>query len=229
MNTDIIEYTKSDWNIKAKVRLDTSDSFIVKEVFGGEYNKLSISSNDVVVDFGLNIGMFSVFAAKKGAREIHSFEPELENFNLANYNIKLNGVDDIVKTYNVAVVGNNDTKRNFSINVKKNKGAHSLIEKRGRDSITVKCENINNILNMIKPTIIKMDIEGGEYECIPAIKSFDGINQLIMEFHHAHLDDIKTHDKYNEMLNFLRTKFNNVEARKDTKGAWVNIIYCYNC
>ncbi len=49
-----------------------------------------------------------------------------------------------------------------------------------------------------------------------------------MEFHHAHLNDIKTHDKYNSILNLLRTKFKTVEAREDTKGAWVNLVYCKN-
>ena len=79
-----------------------------------------------------------------------------------------------------------------------------------------------------KPTIVKMDIEGGEYECLKSVKSFDGIREFIMEFHHAHLDDIKTHDKYNEILDLLRKHFKTVEARKDTKGAWVNIVYCRN-
>jgi hypothetical protein len=71
-----------------------------------------------------------------------------------------------------------------------------------------------------------MDIEGGEYECLKAVKSFDGIRELILEFHHAHLNDTKTHAKYDEILALLRSQFTNVQARADTKDAWVNIIYC---
>ena len=73
-----------------------------------------------------------------------------------------------------------------------------------------------------------MDIEGGEYECIPAIDNFYNIREFILEFHHAHLNDIKTHKKYNEILNILRSNFESVTAKADTKGAWVNTVYCKN-
>jgi Methyltransferase FkbM domain len=128
--------------------------------------------------------------------------------------------------HNKAVIGNDDKTREFSINLKKNKGAHSLISKRGRKTVTVDCININDIFEKIKPTVVKMDIEGGEWECLPAIKDWSGIREFIMEFHHAHLNDIKTHEKYNKTLDLLRQHFSYVEARADTKGAWVNLVYC---
>lgn len=213
--------------IKAYVREETSDEFVVHEVFSGEYNKLQITPDDVVIDFGLNIGMFTCFALTKGAKEVWSFEPEKENFDLASRNVAVNGFDSSrYKLFNAAVVGNADTQRYFSINTKRNKGAHSLVAKKGRDHVVVDCMNINDIFEAANPTIVKMDIEGGEYECLPAIKSWSGIREFIMEFHHAHLNDIKTHDKYNETLKLLRNEFPNVNARADTKAAWVNIVYC---
>lgn len=226
MNTELYEYK----NIKALVRPETSDSFVVREVMSGEYSKLKITEKDIIVDFGLNIGMFTIFALNKGARKVYSFEPEKENFNLAVENVAMN-ISDVnrYKLYNDAVVGNNDSTREFSINIKKNKGAHSLVKKRGRDTSIVTCQNINTILDKIKPTIVKMDIEGGEYECLKALKNnFKGVREFIMEFHHNHLNDYKTHEKYNEILELLRTMFDNVNARADTKGAWVNIVHCTN-
>lgn len=223
MITELFEYR----DIKAHVRPGTSDSFVVTEVFSGEYNKLNIQPTDVVLDFGLNIGMFTIFALKKGAKAVVSFEPDIENFTLACTNVSMN-IDDSTRysLYNHAVVGNDDPVREFSINVHKNKGAHSLVKKRGRESVMVNCMNINDIISSIKPTIVKMDIEGGELECLPAVKDWSGINQFIMEFHHAHLND-KDHKLYNETLDLLRKHFPHVEARADTKGAWVNIVYCY--
>lgn len=223
MNTELFEYR----DIKAYVRPGTSDSFVVKEVFSGEYNKLNIQPTDTVLDFGLNIGMFTIFALKKGAKAVVSFEPDKDNFELAAQNVVLNFPDsDRYSLYNFAVVGNYDTTREFSINMKKNKGAHSLVKKRGRDTVTVSCMNINDIISHNKPTIIKMDIEGGELECLPAVQDWSGINQFIMEFHHAHLND-KDHKIYNQTLDLLRQHFPHVEARADTKGAWVNIVYCH--
>jgi FkbM family methyltransferase len=223
MNTEIFEYR----DIKAYVRPGTSDSFVVTEVFSGEYNKLNIQPDDVILDFGLNIGMFTIFALKKGAKAVVSFEPDVDNFELACRNVSMN-IPDTTKysLYNHAVVGNYDTTREFSINVHKNKGAHSLVKKRGRETVPVTCMNINEIIASIKPTIIKMDIEGGELECLPAVRSWEGIREFIMEFHHAHLND-KDHKLYNQTLDLLRQHFPHVEARADTKGAWVNIVYCH--
>lgn len=225
MTTKTITYR----NIKAEVREGTSDEFVVSEVFSGEYNKLNINSDDIVVDFGLNIGMFTVFALNKGAKLVHSYEPDKDNFALAQKNVAMNISDSFrYVLHNEAVVGNDDKTREFSINLKKNKGAHSLVAKRGRDTVTVDCVNINHVFNSIKPTVVKMDIEGGELECLPAVQDWSGIREFIMEFHHAHLNDLKTHEKYNDTLDLLRTHFSSVEARADTKGAWVNIVYCKN-
>lgn len=215
--------------INAYVREDTSDEFVVHEIFDGAYSKLNLRPEDVVVDFGLNIGMFTLYALNKGVSKIYSFEPDPDNFTVATSNLILNNIEPSRYTLNnFAVVGNDDDIRYFSVNQKKNKGAHSLIHKRGRNTITVNCININKVLNECKPSVVKMDIEGGEYECLPAIESYDGIRELILEFHHAHLNDIKTHDKYREIISLLKEKFDEVQYREDTKGAWVNTIYCKN-
>jgi FkbM family methyltransferase len=225
MTTKIIQYR----DIEAEVREGTSDEFVVHEVFSGEYNKLQLKPTDVVVDFGLNIGMFTTFALKKDVSLVHSYEPDKDNYELACKNVAMNISDSSrYVLHNEAVVGNDDKTRNFSINLKKNKGAHSLVSKRGRDTVTVDCTNINYVFESVKPTVVKMDIEGGELECLPAVKDWSGIREFIMEFHHAHLNDLKTHEKYNDTHALLRQHFKTVSAREDTKGAWVNIVYCRN-
>ena len=222
---DQIEYR----GLKAFVREGTSDEFVVKEIGGGTYNKLTINSTDVVVDFGLNIGMFTCWALSKGASKVYSYEPEYDNFCLAKRNVDLNGFTDKAQLFNAAVVGNDDKKRSFSINLKKNKGAHSLVSKRGRDSVDVDCVNFNDVIANVNPTVIKMDIEGGEYECLKNIKcNLKNVRELIMEFHHAHLLDVGKEIIFNEVLDILRKHFRTVEYRKDPKGAWVSNIYCTN-
>jgi len=216
-------------NIKALIRDGTSDQFVVKEVIkGNEYRRLKLRKSDRVLDFGLNIGMFTIQTALRGVAEIHSFEPDKDNFYLASKNCELNGLTlgERVHLYNAAVVGNDDKQRPFSVNVKKNKGAHSLVHKKGRDTVMVDAVNINDIIRKVKPTVIKMDIEGGEYECLPLIEDWTGVREFIMEFHHAHLLDIVSREKYTELINILKGVFRNVYYRKDTKKAWVTLVYC---
>jgi len=208
------------------VREGTIDDYVVREVLGGAYKKLNINSDDVVFDIGLNIGVFTIYALDKGAKKVYSFEPERENFKIATTNIKLNNFDQTrYELVNAAVVGNKDKHRSFSVNTKKNKGGHSLVHKRGRDAVNVDCVNINEIIDAHKPTVIKMDIEGGEYECLKAVNSFDCVREIELEFHHAHLNDTKTHEKYNEIISLLKTHFSQVEGR-EPKGSWVTNIYC---
>lgn len=116
--------------VKAIVREGTSDEFVVKEVFSGEYNKLNITQDDVIVDFGLNIGMFTLFALNKQAKKLYSYEADKENYEYALQNMKLNDIAaDRYELFNMAVVGNDDISREFSLNTKKNKGvAQRLVQ-----------------------------------------------------------------------------------------------------
>jgi len=215
--------------VKALVRPETSDPFVVREVIkGNEYRKLKIRAGDVIMDCGMNIGMFSIWAIGKGASKIHAYEPSHENYRLAVQNIEINGHSNQVETHEKAVVGTVDKTRNFSLNVHKNKGAHSLVEKKGRDSVTVQCINFQDEIRRIRPQIVKMDIEGGEYECLMGATDFQGVREFIMEFHHAHLNDIYTRTKYKKVTDRLKEHFANVEYREETKKAWVTIIYAWN-
>jgi len=210
----------------ALIRLETTDEFIVREIFhSNTYRKLDVRPDDVVLDVGMNIGAFTIYALQKGAF-VHSFEPEPKNFSMARHNILLNKIDTEFILHQKAVVGNDDAERPLSINVRRNKGLHSLIPKRGRDTIMVSCMNINHILQTVRPTVIKMDIEGGEYECLKAVESFKGVREMIFEFHHAHLNDVKTKEKYKETTDLMRRHFKTVQFKEDTKGAWVSLVYC---
>ena len=213
-------------NIKAWVRPDTSDSFVVEEVFSGEYRKLNITEDDVILDIGLNIGMFTLFALTSGAKRVIGFEAEAENKDLASKNISENNLDHKTELYNLAVVGTDPLTRGFSINTKKNKGAHSLIHKKGRNSVIVKCIKFSDIVEKYRPTLIKMDIEGGEYECLTNIDNYYDTKEIILEYHHAHLND---HDqsKQLELVEHLQKHFKTVDYRKEPKGAWVSIIHAY--
>jgi FkbM family methyltransferase len=64
---------------------------------------LSLTADDVLVDVGANIGLFSLLAgAARGAR-VFAFEPEAQNYALLAKNIAINGACDRITAYCAAV------------------------------------------------------------------------------------------------------------------------------
>lgn len=59
--------------------------------------------DDVLVDVGANVGMYTVWAAKTRGVRVFAFEPESQNFALLNRNIFLNGLGDRVNAYCLAM------------------------------------------------------------------------------------------------------------------------------
>jgi FkbM family methyltransferase len=221
---DIILQQIERKNLRFWVRDGTSDEYIVKEVLGSEYNKLDVGESDVVVDIGSHIGVFACSMARL-VKKVYTYEADPENFKLSLENFQLNMVNDKITPYNLAVVSDWQLTRKLYINDGNWKDGHTLLEVRGRPTIDVGTISIQNLI-ALHPTIIKMDIEGGEYECIKNIQTFGTTEQLIFEFHHKMLKDSETHEKYNEILKIVRKHFKTVIAKENPKKAWTSIIYC---
>jgi FkbM family methyltransferase len=157
-------------------RANTSDIRVVKEV---EYYKMYYVGKKVL-DIGANIGAFSCWALKSGAKEVIAYEPEDENFNLLCKNIRGKNVVAIKK----AIVGNDDKTRSFYLNEGSNRGSHSLYITRRAVVKTVQCENIWTVIEQYQPDVVKIDIEGGEYylfDYTQPLPSF--VKQIAIEFH----------------------------------------------
>jgi FkbM family methyltransferase len=205
MNTEIVTTKTGD---KFYIRPDTWDKEVVGEVYRGVYTKhLKLSKDDIVLDAGGNIGTFSVQAARL-SNCVLSFEPENDNFNLLMQNVVMNDLNN-VKVFKIALVGNNDETREFNINAKKNKGAHSFITKRGRQTVTVDCVNINDVWREHKFNVIKMDVEGAEHELLLGFLHHDKIRSAVIE---VHLNTFGKHgiEKLRVLVDFLKTQYKHV-------------------
>jgi FkbM family methyltransferase len=199
-----------------KTRPGTLDAYIFKEVRG--YSKhVSFEKTDRWMDAGANIGAFSAMIAPRVAH-VAAFEPDVSNFSLLCANAPMANV----AKERFALVGNADTERTFYLNTKKNKGAHTLLAKRGRDVVTVPATNINDALSRHGINKIKMDVEGAEDELLYAIQDWSGITQFVMEFHLLMLGD-KDHSKYNRALALLRRNFKTVRAPEPKKNWHVTV------
>lgn len=144
-------------------REGTLDDFVIKEVKC--YLPLRITADDIVLDIGANIGAFTRLAYEEGASRIIAIEPEPSNADMWRKNRCLMPEHDI-EFFQAAVVPASQFVDGQSVhlfvNVEKNKGLHSLLEYRGRDTIEVSTISWEYLLAK-QPTVVKVDIEGGEF------------------------------------------------------------------
>lgn len=63
----------------------------------------SFNENEVLVDVGANVGMYTVFAALTRRVRVYAFEPESQNYALLNRNIVANNLGQRVRAYCLAL------------------------------------------------------------------------------------------------------------------------------
>ncbi len=68
----------------------------------------TFDANDVLIDIGANVGMFSMWAALKQGVRVIAFEPESQNYGLLCKNIFINGMDKQVSAYCLAISDDSD-------------------------------------------------------------------------------------------------------------------------
>ena len=61
------------------------------------------AAEEVLLDIGANVGMYSLWAAKSRGVDVFAFEPESQNYAILNRNIQLNGLDAKIRAYCIAL------------------------------------------------------------------------------------------------------------------------------
>lgn len=166
------------------LRLSINETY---EEFETDIVKKIIHKDDVVIDVGANIGyytlIFSRLVGNKG--KVFAFEPEPNNFNLLQKNVKINGYENVV-IINKAV-SNKMEKIKLYID-DENQGGHTLSPTKTKSkSIQIEAVTLDNYFkndsNKIK--FIKMDIEGSEARTMDGMKNMLNNNnelQMMVEF-----------------------------------------------
>ncbi|MFA5746646.1 MAG: FkbM family methyltransferase [Candidatus Paceibacterota bacterium] len=179
---------------KYDTRIGKGDRGIISEIWGYKIytpKGFEIKENDLVVDIGAQIGVFSIFAAqyaKKG--RIYSFEPVPENFRMLEKNKELNHIGNILPL-NLAVA---DKKGERDIYLASgNAGGHSFFSddkgvERGEDMVKVKTVSLEDFMkenDIFKIDFLKIDCEGAEYEILFGCPKeiFEKIGKISMEYH----------------------------------------------
>lgn len=130
-----------------------------------ESESVKIKENDVVIDAGANIGLFSLLCSQKNVKEVYAFEPQKSVINLLKKNILLNNLSKLIK---VVPFGLSDNNQDYALSVSElGHAAGSIVIKRNETNHTEKihCVTLDKwvIDNKIsKIDFLKADIEGAE-------------------------------------------------------------------
>jgi len=136
-----------------------------------------LKEGDIVLEAGANIGYYVILEGKKLGKKglIYAIEPSKENYLKLKRNIKHNKLKNI-KTYNLAFgdregIGNLRISNWCNMNqIVKEKERLGKIEK-------VKMMTIDKFLkNKKKPNVVRMDVEGYEYEIFKGMEKLLKIN-----------------------------------------------------
>jgi len=163
-----------------------------------------IKEGDVVLDIGANIGYYvlieSQLVGSKG--KVYAVEPVLENFELLKKNVRLNNLQN-VDAFQLSFGECNEESKiyvsNFSnlSSMDKNTVGGKII---GIQSVSKK--TVDTFLkNKPSPRLIRMDVEGYEYEILGGMpQTLKGDLRILVELHPNLLSD----EKMDEIFQILR-------------------------
>jgi FkbM family methyltransferase len=182
-------------------------------------------------DIGANVGLYSVYAAKKRNCKVYAFEPSIFNVELLARNIEMN---DLVKQICIIPIPLSDKSgaSNMQLTTTEWGGALSTFDQDfGWDGKAIKkvfefqtiglsMEDAANLLNIPTPEYIKIDVDGLEHFILKGGKSvLSKINEILIEVNDDFLEQA---DQCREVLTecglFMKEKKHSEIIASNTQG-----------
>lgn len=178
---------------------------IVSEVFRKRVYAppgFEIAPEDVVVDIGAHIGIFTLFAARQTRNGVYSYEASPTNFACLTANIAANGFSHVHATH-AAVADRDGT---LSLYLQPGTGANRISDVAADaavDRVEVPAVSLGKIIEdhkLQRIDLVKMDCEGAEGLILPSTSPdhLARIRRLMMEFH-DHLSPLR-HEELEYLL-----------------------------
>jgi FkbM family methyltransferase len=139
-----------------------------------------LREGDLFVDVGANIGSYTILSAGAVGARVIAVEPIPSTFRFLEENVLLNGLTDLVKCRRVGIADRVGTMKFSSESDTMNR----ILEEDEKDSIDVPVETIDSMLEGQCPKLMKIDVEGYEYQVLMgAIETLrnDKLEAIIME------------------------------------------------
>ena len=144
-----------------------------------------VTPDDTVLEIGAGIGLVgAVIAANRTPKAVHSFEanPDLIDTITALYDC--NGITDRITVQNKVLFSGPDRPETARFHVHNSYLGSSLLadEARAKKSVDIPTADFAETCNDLKPTILVMDIEGGELDLLRHA-DLTGFRAIVVEFH----------------------------------------------
>lgn len=172
-----------------EIRDNYMDRYIVDEMdAGGDYDYIFSKCKDkVVLDLGANLGAFSKRALEAGASLVVSVEPEPENFSFLKMNTATYKTKSMLINKAVSMV--DDESITLYVNSGNNKGLHTIMpdwlasSRPDCTQIEVSTISIITLLDIYRPSVLKVDIEGAENIIIEVLRNLPPyVEHIAIEF-----------------------------------------------
>ncbi|MBN2461326.1 MAG: FkbM family methyltransferase [Candidatus Cloacimonetes bacterium] len=167
-----------------------------------------IGSDTIYCDLGAWIGPTVLYAARK-CREVVCFEPDPVAFRYLYWNIELNGLSNI-RAFNGALADCNAILKMSSLGKCLGDSMTSLLAAdkggNGIDVITMTWEKFIELSHIDKIDFIKIDIEGGEFQLLPAMKKYLVSYKpvIYLSIHPFYLDPAIRREKKRQILELMK-------------------------
>jgi FkbM family methyltransferase len=154
-----------------------------------KYDCYNLNNLDVVLDIGANNGLFSLLMLNDGCKKIYAFEPNQES--LINLKHLFRNTDKVVSVEKA--VYTKDEPLEFFIDPNNTtigsvSEQHLLSNGTSVQKIVVPAVSLKTFIkenNLDRISLVKMDIEGAEYEIIHNLEDeiFDKVDRFLIEYH----------------------------------------------
>ena len=154
---------------------------------------------DVVLEIGTGIGVTSTLCARRlGSQHVITFEANPSLVDLASETHRLNGVSPRIE--HALVWTDNGIRRFF---VSEDLWSSSVERRNNTDKeISVRMLAGAGLFHAFKPTVLIVDVEGGEATLIPYLaagRALEGVRAILIELHPDVLNDQTTRDIRNKL------------------------------
>jgi FkbM family methyltransferase len=165
-----------------------------------------IETNTVFYDIGAHVGLYSLLVAKCKIRPkfVYSWEPEPFNFKRLNENIELNKINN-ARAFQVALGNENNMLKLYTKAEEPGSLTPSLIGEFSfsRRVKVVRGDDFVSEKNLYLPSIIKIDVEGYEYNVLKGFRETISKARpiIFLEIHPSFLEKMGSSEK--EVLDFF--------------------------
>lgn len=184
----------------------SSDFITMSEIYAEHTYDINIPKKSVVIDFGMNVGMATLFfAGNPNVNKVYGFEPFPDTYQMALDNFELNSkaIREKIIPSNVAVT---DKEGSMDVAVDTDvTGWRSLfVNKAEAPRIRIKCLAAADVVRKIveensgNKVIMKCDTEGSEFlifESLGKTNLLEKIDAIVMEYHRNPLEILSLLDR----------------------------------